>query len=435
MKQHSGGLGSFLNEVTQTADKGEGSQVAEQIVYIDIDELESNPRNFYGLRDVDALAGLIAVSHLVEPLTVSQKSDGKYMIISGHRRRAAVQKLLDEGDYTERKLPCIIKTRGKIKIEQENGEIIEFDEDAVEMLNLIASNRGQREERTVDEKLQEVKYLETFAKAIYHQKNRGSRGRFRNFFAEEILNMSKSQLQRISAMEKLTDKVRAAVDDKTISESAALAMSNMTAEEQDACLEKIMSGEIRGTAQDIQNLSASKVVEEVEEDTLPKNADSDFENSSDESAVEENLKESELEEVTSETELVSEDVPAKSETEEEVETGHETGQSPKVTISLENETSQSTGFTIGELIDVPEQFEDPQKEAKEWFSQERLTLEEELYKKRLMAYEAIYRAAKRLSEEEENELKAAQWGIRASVARYNIEELKLQHEENWLVKS
>jgi len=263
MKQHSGGLGSFLNEVTRTANKGEGAQVAEQIVYIDIDELESNPRNFYGLRDVDALAGLIAVSHLVEPLTVSKKSDGKYMIISGHRRRAAVQKLLDEGDYTERKLPCIIKTRGKIKIEQENGEIIEFDEDAVEMLNLIASNRGQREERTVDEKLQEVKYLETFAKAIYHQKNRGSRGRFRNFFAEEILNMSKSQLQRISAMEKLTDKVRAAIDDKTISESAALAMSNMTAEEQDACLKKILSGRMQNTAEAIEKFkNRQKVVED-----------------------------------------------------------------------------------------------------------------------------------------------------------------------------
>lgn len=417
MKEHSGGLGSFLNEVTQTADKGESAQVAEQIVYIDIDELESNPRNFYGLRDVDALAGLIAVSHLVEPLTVSQKSDGKYMIISGHRRRAAVQKLLDEGDYTERKLPCIIKTRGKIKIEQEDGEIIEFDEDAVEMLNLIASNRGQREERTVDEKLQEVKYLETFAKAIYHQKNRGSRGRFRNFFAEEILNMSKSQLQRLSAMEKLTDKVRAAVDDKTISESAALAMSNMTAEEQDACLEKIMSGEIRGTAQDIQNLSASKI---VEEDTLPKNADSDFENSSDESAFEENSEESVLEEVKSETESVSEDVPVKTETAEEMETG----QSQEVILHPEQETPQSTKTAIGKLIDVPEEFDDPQKEAKEWFYQESLAV-----------YETIYMEAKRLSEEEENELKAAQWGIRASVARYNIEELKLQHEENGLVKS
>jgi len=99
------------------------------------------------------------------------------------------------------------------------------------MLNLIASNRGQREERTVDEKLQEVRYLEKFAKAIYNQKDRGKRGRFRSFFAEEILNISKSQLQRINAMEKLTDKVKQAIDDKKLSESAAARkMANMTAE-------------------------------------------------------------------------------------------------------------------------------------------------------------------------------------------------------------
>lgn len=422
MKQHSGGLGNFLNEVTQTADKGENHQVAEQIVYIDIDELESNPKNFYGLRDVDALAGLIAVSHLVEPLTVSRKPDGKYMIISGHRRRAAVQKLLDEGIYTERKLPCIIKTHGKIAIEQENGEVVEFDEDAVEMLNLIASNRGQREERTIDEKLQEVKYLESFAKAIYHQKNRGKRGRFRSFFAEEILNMSKSQLQRINAMEKLTDKVKTAIDEKIISESAALAMANMTAEEQDACVEKIMSGEIRGTAQDIQNLSVSKVVEEVEDSLSSENVVSNLENSSSGVVVEEVLAESALEENTS---------PAKStmaSTSEEIEVIKESeieqNQNQNVSVFLGNEKPQSVKSAIGKLIDVPEEFDDPQKEAKEWFYQERLAF-----------YEIVYREAKRLSEEEDDELKAAQWGIRASVTRYNIEELKLQHEENRLVKS
>ena len=257
MEENNGGLGNFLNEVTQT------EQNSEQIVYIDIDELESNPKNFYGLRDIDALAGLIAVSHLIEPLTVSKKSDDKYMIISGHRRRAAVQKLLEEGIYTERKLPCIVKARNKITIEQENGEVIEFDEDSVEMLNLIASNRGQREERTVDEKLQEVKYLEAFAKAIFNQKSRGIRGRFRNFFAEEILNISKSQLQRISSMEKLTESVKQAVDEKKISETAAMELATLTPEEQDACLEKILSGELKGTVQDIQNFKSPKA--EVEE--------------------------------------------------------------------------------------------------------------------------------------------------------------------------
>ena len=416
-------MGNFLNEVTQTADKGENHQVAEQIVYIDIDELESNPKNFYGLRDVDALAGLIVVSHLVEPLTVSRKPDGKYMIISGHRRRAAVQKLLDEGIYTERKLPCIIKTHGKIAIEQENGEVVEFDEDAVEMLNLIASNLGQREERTIGEKLQEVKYLkylESFAKAIYHQKNRGKRGRFRSFFTEEILNMSKSQLQRINAMEKLTDKVKTAIDEKIISESAALAMANMTAEEQDACVEKIMSGEIRGTAQDIQNLSVSKVVEEVEDSLSSENVFSNLENSSSEVVVEEVLAESVLEENT----LSAKSTMASTSEEIEVIKESEIDQNQNVSVFLGNEKPQSVKSAIGKLIDVPEEFDDPQKEAKEWFYQERLAF-----------YEIVYREAKRLSEEDDNELKAAQWGIRALVTRYNIEELKLQHEENRLVKS
>lgn len=68
---------------------------------------------------------------------------------------------------------------------------------------------------------------------------------------------------------------------------------------------------------------------------------------------------------------------------------------------------------------MPEEFDDPQKEAEDWFYQELLTF-----------YETMSREAKRLSEEETNELKAAQWEIRASVARYHAEELKLQRNTN-----
>ena len=398
-------FGNLLNEVTQQAENSN----SEQIVYIDIGDLESNPRNFYGLRDVDALAGLIAVSHLIEPLTVIKKGEGKYRIISGHRRKAAVEKLLEEGTYTERKLPCIVKTLGKISIEQENGETIEFDEDAVEMLTLIASNRGQREERTVDEKLQEIKSLEVFAKAIFHQKYRGVRGRFRNFFAEEILNISKSQLQRINAMENLTDKVKQAVDEKKISETAAMAMSNMTAEEQDACLEKIASGEIKGTVQEIQNLKSSK---DMAGEPSIENLDDNV--SVDESAVET---------VSEEVDSASIDNSAEFATIEE-STAKLTY--PKNLIP-ETETTNQEKLPLPKIIDVPEEFDDPQKEAEDWFYQENLTLEEHVYQQRLTSYETLYSEAKRLNEEEENELKAAQWGIRASVARYKIEELKLQH--------
>ena len=165
--------------------------------------------------------------------------------------------------------------------------------------------------------------------------------------------MSKSQLQRINAIEKLTDKVKAAIDDKSISESAALAMSNMTAEEQDACLEKITSGKIKGTIQDIQNFSSSKVVEKVEASMPDK--------SEDESSLE--------------------NIPA--------------------------------GTIMIKLADVPEEFDDPQKEASDWIYQEQLAI-----------YEMIYKEALRLSEEE-NALIAAQWRQRAVTVRHNIEELKL----------
>ena len=353
MKGHSGGLGNFLNAVTQKAEKHEENS---QIIYLDIDEIETNPQNFYGLRNIDELAGLIAVSHLIEPLTVIKEPNGKYKLISGHRRRAAVQKLLEEGIYTERKLPCIVKTREKFSIEQEDGGTIEFDEDAVEMLNLIASNRGQREERTIDEKLQEVKYLEKFAKAIYNQKNSRRRGRFLNFFAEEILNISQTQLWRMNSLEKLTENVRHAIDEKKISETAAVEMSTMPEEKQEECLEKILSGEIKGTVQAIQKMKT----------------------------------------------------PPKIEVAGEIKT-----ESAEVNQSLNDAKT-----TTLKLIDVPEKFEDPQKEALEWFYQEKLS-----------AYEKIYNEAKRLSQEETDELKAAQWGIRASVARYDIEELKLRSKK------
>ena len=391
MKERTGGLGKFLSEVVEV------EKEPEQIIYIDIENIESNPRNFYGLRDIEGLAGLIAVSHMIEPLTVTKKENGKYMLISGHRRRAAVQKLLEEGTYTERKLPCIVKARKKIKIEEEDGKFTEFDEDAVEMLNLIASNRGQREERTVDEKLQEVKYLEAFAKAIYNQKDRRNRGRFRTFFAEEILNISTTQLQRMKSMEKLSDSVKKALEDGKINESAAAEFVSMTIEEQEKCLEKIISGEMSGTVQDIRRYKQGEknvndvaigidddTVREVPPEETVEENNSDIESSAEIKNIGEGKEEKEF----------LQDISSKSE------------EIPEIT------------NIVNKIIDIPENFDDPQKEAKEWFYQEKLRF-----------YQMKYEEAKRMKENEINELKAAQWGIRASVALYDIEELKLTHKK------
>ena len=398
LKERTGGLGKFLSEVVEIETE------PEQIIYLDIDNIESNPRNFYGLRDIEGLAGLIAVSHMIEPLTVTKQDNGKYMLISGHRRRAAVQKLLEEGTYTERKLPCIVKARKKIKIEEENGETTEFDEDAVEMLNLIASNRGQREERTVDEKLQEVKYLEAFAKAIYNQKDRGNRGRFRTFFAEEILNISTTQLHRMKSMEKLTEKVRKAMDEGKISESVAAEFTTMTTEEQDTCLEKIINGEIKGTVQDIRRYKQGGNEEKNQEDNI--------------NDVAIGIEDDTVREVPPEEETDEENnVDVESSAEVENDELKEESAFPQDIPSKNEETAKLTNV-VNKIIDIPENFDDPQKEAKEWFYQEKLGF-----------YQIKYEEAKRMKENETNELKAAQWGIRASVALYDIEELKLSHKK------
>lgn len=79
----------------------------EEIVHIPIEKLIPHEKNFYGLRDIDSLAGLISVSRYIEPLTVVPRDDGNYTILSGHRRRAAIAALIDTENFSS-EVPCII---------------------------------------------------------------------------------------------------------------------------------------------------------------------------------------------------------------------------------------------------------------------------------------------------------------------------------------
>lgn len=84
----------------------------DQIEYIDIDLIDSDPGNFYELRDIPDLAGDIETVGLQQPLLVRPGDDGHVVLISGHRRRAALQLLVDEGKERFRQVPCIRKTGG-----------------------------------------------------------------------------------------------------------------------------------------------------------------------------------------------------------------------------------------------------------------------------------------------------------------------------------
>ena len=89
-----------------------GTEGRDQIEYIDIGLIDSDPGNFYELRDIPDLAGDIETVGLQQPLLVRPGEDGHVVLISGHRRRAALQLLVDEGKERFRQVPCLRKTGG-----------------------------------------------------------------------------------------------------------------------------------------------------------------------------------------------------------------------------------------------------------------------------------------------------------------------------------
>ena len=98
-------LGAMLASVSDS-DTGR-----EQIEYIPLADLESDPNNFYQLSHLDELADNIATCGLQQPLRVRPDPDrnGKYIIVSGHRRRAAVAILAKENMEKWREVPCIVE--------------------------------------------------------------------------------------------------------------------------------------------------------------------------------------------------------------------------------------------------------------------------------------------------------------------------------------
>ena len=81
----------------------------EQIEYIPVDQIDPDPNNFYSLDGLDELAGNIELIGLQQPLRVRPGEDGRFIVVSGHRRRAAILMIRDGGSEMFRDgVPCIV---------------------------------------------------------------------------------------------------------------------------------------------------------------------------------------------------------------------------------------------------------------------------------------------------------------------------------------
>jgi parB protein len=103
----------------------------EQIQYIDLELLDADEANFYSIKGIHALAANIELCGLQQPLRVRPAENGRYKVVSGHRRRAALKSLAAENPEKWRQAACIV----------EHGD----ESPAMRELRLILANSDTRQ--------------------------------------------------------------------------------------------------------------------------------------------------------------------------------------------------------------------------------------------------------------------------------------------------
>lgn len=183
----------------------------EQIEYIDLDQLEADPNNFYHLSGIEELANNIQLVKLQQPIRVRPGENGRFIIVSGHRRRAALQLLVEEGCTEFRSVPCI----------REVDEV----SPAMRELRLIYANNDTRKMTDADI----AKQAERVKDLLYQLKEEGIEfpGRMRDYVAEAC-QISKTKLARLNVITKgLIPEYRAEFDAGNMPEATAYTMARM----------------------------------------------------------------------------------------------------------------------------------------------------------------------------------------------------------------
>lgn len=161
------------------------SDTGRELMQVDVDDLVSNEANFYAVDEnkLEELKNSIALSGIMDPPTVTRTENGKYRLISGHRRTAAVRALVAEGRDDLRKVPVFVRSPKSAAMEE--LELIMANSTARVLTSAEISQAAQRVERL-----------------LYDLKEQGVEfpGRMRDHVAEAC-NVSKTKLANLHMIE------------------------------------------------------------------------------------------------------------------------------------------------------------------------------------------------------------------------------------------
>lgn len=241
-------LNDLLNKESSKKEEGQKYETHMISVY----DLIPSDENFYSTEKVEDLKQSIELNEGVKQnLIVTNTENGKYRIISGHRRHKASMELTEEGKKEYEKVPCIIET--------------ELDKDKEQLL-LIMSNSTTRI-LTDYEKTKQAELLKDILSNIKKKEN--IPGRTREIIAD-ILNTSPTNIARMESItKKLTPELKKEFEKENIGITKAYELSRKTEEEQK---------EIHNSFKDTGKLEVKKedtteipVIEKEEEQAVSKN--------------------------------------------------------------------------------------------------------------------------------------------------------------------
>lgn len=218
-------IGDFAKSVGAAVSKLDTS---EQLQYLDIDLLDANEANFYELSNLQPLADSIAMDGLQQPLVVTPEENGRYKVLSGHRRRAAIRLLLEESEDPLPKLrsvPCLVRR---------------YKSQHLAELQLILANSTARE-LTSAEKMRQAERIEML---LYQLKEEGYQfpGRMRDQVAAAC-NVSAPKLARLKVIrEHLIPEYMVAFEANRLPEQTAYALARMQDDFQ-ARLYRVLKGD------------------------------------------------------------------------------------------------------------------------------------------------------------------------------------------------
>lgn len=191
----------------------------DSLKMLEVEQIIPNESNFYEMTEIEELADDIERQGLMSVLVVTE-DNGKYRLVSGHRRLAAVKLLIDEGRRKSTTVPCYIKSAKSA------------DETQLDLIMLNATRRKYSDSDT----MREYEELERIFKAM-EQAGKPVKGKIRNNIAR-VLNVSPAQIGKIDNIKhNAIPDVEQAVKSGDMSISTANEVAKLAPEQQKEIIE------------------------------------------------------------------------------------------------------------------------------------------------------------------------------------------------------